>query len=160
MTHSDLVSRAGRWLRNTMRCKLVILEPKPWNCHEHPDAIGWTPFGDSIVVECKVSGGDFAADWRKEWRLTSIGMGVTKYYLTPAGLLQDFTDRWIGDLRGVGLLEVHGRRVEMIREATTRPLHDYLAETNLLVAHISGTTKHERENIPPDLMIREFPKAE
>ena len=58
MTHAELVQRAGRWLRNTQKCKLVILEPKPWNCHEHVDAIGWTPFGDSIVVECKTSVAD------------------------------------------------------------------------------------------------------
>lgn len=132
MTHSELVERAGCWLRNTKKCKLVILEPKPWNCSEHVDAIGWTPFGDSIVVECKVSTTDFFADGRKLWRLTSMGMGTARYYLTPPDLLDRI------DLCECGRLEVHGRRVKVISEATTRPLHDCIAETNLLVAHICG----------------------
>jgi len=68
MTHNELVERAGRWLLNTMRCKLVILEPKPISCDEHPDAIGWDRHGNSIVVECKISKADFYADRRKKWR--------------------------------------------------------------------------------------------
>ena len=138
MTHAELVIRAGRWLKNRMRCKLVILEPKPWNCHEHPDAIGWTPFGESIVVECKVSRTDFTADWRKDWRLTSIGMGVVKYYMTPPDLLSSALEGWRDYLHGCGLIEVHGRSVKVIKEPIPRQLHDFTAETNLLVAHICG----------------------
>ncbi len=134
MDHSDLVKRAGRWLRNTRKCKLVILEPKPRNCHEHVDAIGWTTFGDSIVVECKVSR-DFMADGRKLWRLTSVGMGVVRYYMCEPGVLAYV------DLYGSGLVEVHGGVVKVAQEATTRPLHDFIAETNLLVAHICGGKK-------------------
>ena len=147
MTHADLVKRAGRWLRNTRKCKLVILEPKPWNCHEHVDAIGWTPLGDSIVVECKIAVTDFGRDGRKHWRLTTIGMGAQRYYLTPPGLINPPEQVHKIDLCGTGIIEAHGRVVKVISEADTRPLHDFVAETNLLVAHICGklSGKHERE---------------
>ena len=138
MTHSELVIRAGRWLKNTMKCKLVVLEPEPWNCHEHVDAIGWTPFGDSISVECKVSRADFIGDKRKDWRLTSIGMGARRYYLTPPGMINPTDQAYQIDMRGTGVIEVHGRQIKMITEASMRPLHDFTAETNLLVAHICG----------------------
>lgn len=138
MTHAELVERAGRWLRNTCRCKLVILEPKPWNCHEHVDAIGWTPEGESIVVECKVSLTDFKSDWNKPWRRNSIGMGFRRYYLTPPYLLTRQNQTWKTSTLGAGLLEVHGRCVKVVCEADYRQLHDFTAETNLLVAHICG----------------------
>jgi len=146
MTHADLVERAGRWLRNTRKCKLVILEPKPYNCHEHVDAIGWTPEGESIVVECKVSTADLCADSRKPWRRVSLGMGFRRYYLTPAHLLINPDEPWEPDFLGMGLLEIRGRCVKVITEASPRQLHDFTAETNLLVAQICGKTpRAERE---------------
>jgi len=138
MPHAELVERTGRWLRNTKKCKLVILEPKPWNCDEHVDAIGWTPYGNSIVVECKVSRADYKADWRKLWRKSTIGMGFEKYYLTPPHLLWPAGYTGTPNFCGAGLLEIRWRCVHVVCEATPRPLHDFLAETNLLVAHICG----------------------
>ncbi len=134
MTHAELVERAGRWLLNTRKCKLVILEPKPWSCKEHPDAIGWTVNGESIIVECKASRDDFRADSYKKWREFGNGMGFRKYYLTPAGLLT--APNGLGN--GCGLLEVHGRRVKVIHEAIPRQHRGWNEELCMLIAQLSG----------------------
>jgi hypothetical protein len=64
---------------------------------EHPDAIGWTRDGRSIVIECKVNRSDFTEEWRrverKEFRRTpGQGMGVERYYLAPCGVLDRHED--------------------------------------------------------------------
>lgn len=86
-THEQLVERAGRWLKNTRGCKLVIVGARPWSTAEHPDAIGWMPGGVSIVVECKASAADFRADRRKLWRKLTTGMGMYRFYLAPVDVL-------------------------------------------------------------------------
>lgn len=133
MTHYDLVDRAGRWLLNTKRCKLVVVNAKPFSCVEHPDAIGWNAVGESIVVECKVSTPDFRADHYKKWRASSTGMGFYRYFMTPPGLWT-YGEPWDGS----GLVEVHGRIVRVIHKATPRQTRDWTAEMNLLVSRLSG----------------------
>ena len=72
-SHEQLVERAGRWLRGTMRCNVVLLEPGYGSVGEIPDAIGWTSDGVSIVVECKASRSDFLADRNKPARRRALG---------------------------------------------------------------------------------------
>lgn len=131
-THAALVERAARWLANTKGCKLVIVGAKPWSCAEHVDVIGWKANGESIVVECKVSRADYLADSRKPWRLTSVGMGMWRYYLTARKLLD------APPVMDVGWLELHGSRVHVVREAAPRQLRDWAQETVLLLAQASG----------------------
>jgi len=131
MTHTELVERAGRWLLNTRRCKLVIVGAKPWSCDEHPDAIGWLPGAESIVVECKISEEDWRADHYKQWRKTTTGMGFRRYYLYPAGLCAYPTSEQDG------LLEVSGRTVRVVREALSRQKRDWTAELSMLLAQLS-----------------------
>jgi len=132
MTHAELVDRAARWLLNTRRCKLVIVGAQPWSCHEHPDAIGWLPLGESIVVECKVSLQDFRADHYKRWRMTTTGAGFYRYYMTPSGVQSSPTSD------DDGLLEVRGRTVRVIREARPRQKRDWTAELSMLLAQVSN----------------------
>ena len=105
MTHSELCHKAGNWLRYKMRCKVVLVEPKPWSCYEHVDAIGWAVNGESIVVECKTSDADFTRDYRKRWRVSSNGMGMQKYYMVEEGKTTFAPED------GIGLLVVKGRIV-------------------------------------------------
>jgi hypothetical protein len=68
--HHALCDVAERWLRNAMRCKIVLGGVA--SCREVPDAIGWSNsfrggYG-SIVVECKRSMSDFYRDRKKTIR--------------------------------------------------------------------------------------------
>jgi hypothetical protein len=126
MTHEELVQRAGRWLRNSarikapieghkhlgvIRCGVVFTELVTWES-ETPDAIGWFNGGrGSILIEVKVSRADFRADANKVFReFPATGVGLYRYYMTPAGLLtpDELPDRW-------GLLEAKGRSVSVVR---------------------------------------------
>ena len=62
-THDSLCDRAARWLSGTMRCNPVL--NRCASACEVPDAIGWASMWNhhgSIVVECKISVGDWRAD--------------------------------------------------------------------------------------------------
>ena len=133
-THERLVERAGRWLRNTRRCKVVLAGARPWSVSEYPDAIGWMPDGVSIVVECKMSQADFTADGRKFWRKLSTGMGMYRYYLAPPDVLHQVP-------RQAGWLEAKGRIVVVRQEAEPRQCRDWAAEMAMLLAQVS----HGRE---------------
>ena len=106
MTHDELVTRAGSWLRNTLRCG-VVFEELSSAAPEIPDAVGWVS-GKCVVVECKTSKADFRAD-RKKWHRShgeNSALGVWRFYLAPAGVIphEEIPSGW-------GLYEVHGRRV-------------------------------------------------
>jgi hypothetical protein len=111
MTHQDLVRRAERWLRGTMRCSVVIAERVSY-ANEVPDAIGWTSKG-SILVECKTSRSDFFADGKKFFRQNpEYGMGDFRFYMVPRGLINadEVPERW-------GLLEARPKQVRVILDA-------------------------------------------
>lgn len=122
LTHAELVQVAARWLRGTRRCALVATERTCFKSFESPDAIGWQPDGLSILVEAKVSLEDFRADHRKEHRRETIGMGVERWFLTPAGLLTGTEGmRVVRRMsRGWGLLELRGDRVRRVSGASPR----------------------------------------
>ncbi|NID14357.1 hypothetical protein [Luteibacter yeojuensis] len=110
MTHSELVEIAGRWLRGTAGCKVVMTELVALCGNgEIPDAIGWRG-NDSILVECKTSRADFFADRAKTFRREpERGMGALRYFLAPEGVLKvdDLPPRW-------GLLESRPRGVRLL----------------------------------------------
>lgn len=85
-SHSDLVFRARTWLANTRKCAVVLVEVGSWNLSEIPDAIGWSPKGESILVECKTSRSDFLRDTDKRSRQDDYfkALGAYRYYLVPA----------------------------------------------------------------------------
>jgi hypothetical protein len=107
LDHPALVTRAERWLRNTLHCRAVQTEPRALthSC-EQPDAIGWVN-GRCIIVECKISRSDFYADLKKVARNPLIdSLGDWRFYLTPPGLLDgiNLPDGW-------GWYTVNGRTV-------------------------------------------------
>lgn len=111
MTHNQLVKRAGRWLRNTLHCS-VVLEELVTCAREVPDAVGWAS-SLCILVECKTTHADFLAERNKPVRRTeSWGypcLGAYRFYLTPPGVIR------VGELpEGWGLYEVHERSVRFI----------------------------------------------
>lgn len=102
-SHDELVIKARHWLWK-QGCSVVITEMA---CtREEPDAIGFWVGGHSIVVECKVSRGDFLADRQKRALRQFVGMGTHRYYLIPADL-----DIELGEIpEKYGLLTLKDRR--------------------------------------------------
>jgi len=97
VTHAELVEGARRWLLNTARwrCPVVVTEIATL-VSETPDVLGFGP-GYSVLVECKTSRSDFAADAQKSFRrFPEGGMGTWRYYLAPEGVLkfEDLPDGW------------------------------------------------------------------
>jgi len=133
MTHRQLIRLAERWLRQH-GCWIVLSEQKA-DPGEIPDAIGWSADCHSIVIECKVSKGDFLADQQKRARLKpENAMGSERLYLTPAGLL---TPEMIP--AGWGLLAAHRSGVEVVvrpRGRARRQEAGLLSEMALLVASL------------------------
>ena len=122
MTHGDIVKRAERWLRNTLRCGVVLTEYR-YVGSEEPDAIGFTPSA-AILVECKASRSDFLSDWKKPCRrgLPENALGNWRFYLMPPGVYKSSDEL----VEGWGVYEVQGKRV----------------------VHVAGV-KYERYEIPP-----------
>jgi len=133
MTHAQLVKVAEQWLRR-YRCGIVLSEQQ-CSSGEMPDAIGWKGKCRSVVVECKISRGDFLADHAKSWRQNpDIALGCERFYLSPRGIV-----RPDDLLKGWGLLEYHDRRVNMLVKPSRQSLRSpegFLNEMNLLLASL------------------------
>jgi hypothetical protein len=132
MTHAQLVEKAVRWLRS-YRCGVVLSE-QACVSGEMPDAIGWKRANHSVLVECKVSRGDFLADRDKPFRLApEQGVGSERFYLAPAGLIK------VEELPvGWGLLEIHRGRTETVHSSAKnlRSAAGLRYEMNLLLASL------------------------
>jgi hypothetical protein len=114
MTHKELCLLAVAWLqrpasRSGPGCTVAISETANWINGEIPDAIGWRPYrqarSGSVLVEVKVSRGDFLADAKKPHRKVGVeGMGTYRYYMAPEGVIStaDLPAMW-------GLIEVSSR---------------------------------------------------
>jgi hypothetical protein len=132
LTHAKLVGLAVHWLRR-YRCG-VILSEQACISGEMPDAIGWKKACHSVLVESKVSRGDFLADREKLWRQKpEHGVGCERYYLAPRGLIR--SDELPA---GWGLLEVNGREVERVKPSAKnmRSAVGFQHEMNLLLASL------------------------
>jgi hypothetical protein len=132
MTHAQLVEKAVRWLRR-YRCGVVLSE-QACASGEMPDASGWKRASHSVLVECKVTRGDFLADRAKPFRLKpEQGVGSERFYLTPAGLVKpdELPAGW-------GLLEIRGRGVEIVHASVKnlRSATGFRYEMNLLLASL------------------------
>ncbi len=132
MTHAQLVEQAVAWLRG-YRCGVVLSE-QACVSGEMPDAIGWKRASHSVLVECKVSRGDFLADREKPFRQKSdMGLGCERFYLTPPRLLnlKELPTGW-------GLLETRKGKVEMVRRSARdlRTPNGMAYEMNLLLASL------------------------
>jgi hypothetical protein len=132
MTHAQLVERAVAWLRG-YRCGVVLSE-QACVSGEMPDAIGWKRKNHSVLVECKVSRGDFCADREKPFRQQShLGLGCERFYLTPPRLLdrKELPPGW-------GLLEICKGKIELVRRSARdlRTPAGLAYEMNLLLASL------------------------
>lgn len=127
--HGYLVKRAVRWLYGSKRCLAVVAEKNPGYVDEIADAIGWLPSMGSILIECKTSVSDFYSDRAKPFRrFPESGMGLTRYFLTPKGLVTDkmlLPKQW-------GLLEVCGKVIRQRKPAIPFGRYNKIREMRLL----------------------------
>ena len=107
MTHDELVFRAGKWLRNSFGCRVVLTEHVAYtSTGEIPDAIGWVR-EKSILVECKTSKSDFTADQTKPFRRpNAMALGNWRFYLCTFDLREDEIPE------GWAAYKVVGRKIE------------------------------------------------
>ena len=142
MTHSELVVLAGKWLVR-QSCAVVVTEVTA-GCSEQPDALGWYANGHSILVECKVSRSDFAADSRKYFRTQlDRGLGVQRYYMCPTNMIAE------SELpAGWGLLYVNDRlKVHKVKDADYQKDYNYQGATGMLVSLIRRTADANRPGV-------------
>ncbi len=96
-THKELIKRGAIWLKNSERCSVVLLERNSGpDCSESPDLIGWKNW-HSTLIEVKISRADFLKDKKKMFRrIAKRGMGRSRYYLCPKGLIQpdEIPEKW------------------------------------------------------------------
>ncbi len=150
MTHEELRKEAVRWLTNTKHCGVVLSELRS-AALETPDAIGWK-YGQSILVECKVSRSDFHANKDKPSVRAGIGMGRQRYFLCPEGLikvgdLDDLMESATGELTwdcsGYGLLWLcQSGRIAVKKEAPARAT-DHVGEIRMLVSALRRVKTRE-----------------
>jgi hypothetical protein len=107
------VKVAGRWLRNTQHCGVVLTEVSS-GAGECPDAIGWKG-SYSQLVECKVSISDLRADREKPSSRSERRMGRSRWYLMPMALAQKALALGIVP-ESWGVLGLSGRQVRVLRD--------------------------------------------
>ena len=125
ISHAELVNRAERWLKNTKKCAVVLSEVCAWSTDEIPDAIGWRPNGESILVECKTSRRDFLSDKHKQVHKGFRGMGAYRYFMVPEIGRDGEPVTMPGDKQlpeGYGVLIYTGTQVKIAKEATQRDM--------------------------------------
>ena len=133
MEHEVLVEAAVNWLRS-QRCGVVLSE-QGCSSGEMPDAIGWKGKCHSIVVECKISRGDFLCDAAKPWRTSpEIALGCERYYMAPKGMIREteLPSGW-------GLLEFHAYKTTLVKKSKRNLRQDegFKNEMNLLLASLA-----------------------
>lgn len=123
ITHDDLVKRAEKWL-STQRynkdakdhipsCGVVLTEFSSFG-PAIPDVIGFN-HRRSVVIECKVSRGDFLSDQKKPHRGSLKQLGNYRYYLVLPHIVapEETPEGW-------GLLYAFDRDIRVSKYA---PLH-------------------------------------
>ncbi|AQS40218.1 hypothetical protein Sps_05149 [Shewanella psychrophila] len=97
LTHRFLCDIAVKWLKRSNSngghgCHVAVSEVQSGWQGEIPDAIGFrnaNGYVGSVMVEVKVSRGDFLADKKKAHRNgQTVGLGNWRYYMCPADLIQ------------------------------------------------------------------------
>lgn len=149
-THADLVRLSARWLETSQRCRLVVTEFCCVMINEQPDAIGWNPRGQSVLVECKSNRADFLRDKFKSHRYGK-GLGQRRYFLCPVGVITpedlESMPQWFSDW---GLILVRKGRARLEVAAKARAEHNIAGEACLLVNIARKASDYEIEPFKKD----------
>ena len=122
-THAGLIKKAEKWLynntlyKNKYRCNVVFPELVTW-CRETPDLLGWCRGrATTVLIEVKVSRGDFKADKKKSFRRKGWednGLGNFRFYCSPYGMIreEEVPSSW-----GLLYLSKTGKRIKLVKPA-------------------------------------------
>ncbi|SES12087.1 hypothetical protein SAMN04487958_107178 [Vreelandella subterranea] len=145
-THAELCAVAVKWLKrpnsnNGHGCHVAVSEVRSGWTGEIPDAIGFRqsghpPSDGSVVVEVKVSRGDFLSDKKKPHRIEG-GLGNWRYFMCPEGMIQpdELPEGW-------GLLWVNARGHVKPKAGFARAL----ADTRNYVNHQEALAANRQES--------------
>lgn len=110
LTHDEIAEVGARWLRGN-GFSVAFANMISATNGEQPDALGVTAFGETFLLEAKVSRSDFWADKNKPWRRDGAkALGGNRGYITPKGLLKPDEVPY-----GWWLLEVHGKTKPIVK---------------------------------------------
>lgn len=143
MKHKDLVQIGHKWLLKhnswKLRCNFVVTEFR-YAGSEEPDIFGLMG-GNTLMVEVKVSRGDFIKDSLKRHRMEDTGIGNFRYFLCPAYLINsdELPDGW-------GLLWFKDGEITILKEARFRTEPNIKAQQNLMYSIIRRLAKHKHLN--------------
>lgn len=121
LTHKQLVEISYKWMVKNCGVGFAFKELKSMD-EEIPDVIGFDSW-QSILIECKVSRGDFLSDQKKPHR--KKGMGCWRFYCCPKGLIkkEELPAKWgliYVDSKGKARIE-YDPRVKKIKRTCTTP---------------------------------------
>lgn len=116
ISHSELIQKAGKWLKHHKdgnciipNCSFILAELVALtHTGETPDILGFST-NQSVMIEVKVSRSDFLNDKKKMFRgFDDYGMGQHKYYCCPESMIkpEEIPDNW-------GLLYWTGKRIKI-----------------------------------------------
>tara|TARA_B100000780_G_C20958347_1_gene382411 strand:+ start:210 stop:701 length:492 start_codon:yes stop_codon:yes gene_type:complete len=131
LTHRELCEIGAKYLRTNcgwaLKSEFVLVEMVS-ACIEQPDIFGIRG-SHNIMIEVKVSRSDFKADFKKPFRNGQInGIGATRYYLCPTGLIkeEELPEKW-------GLIYCNeDRKFEVIKFGEVFQERNFIGELNIM----------------------------
>lgn len=138
MTHSELCLLGAKWLINQktwkFRCQYVVTEFTSIS-QESPDIFGLKGGWSTILVEVKMSRSDYFADKKKRHR-EGKGIGLTRYYLCPKGLIrpEELPAKW-------GLLYCDNDKISVVKESEGFEERDFADEVSIFYSIIRRLSK-------------------
>jgi hypothetical protein len=131
LTHRELCEVGAKYLRSScgwqLRSEFVLVEFVS-SCVEQPDIFG-IKGSHNVLIEVKVSRNDFRADFKKPFRNGKVnGIGATRYYLCPTGLIKEneLPEKW-------GLIYCdQNKNIEIIKHAEVFKERNFIGELNIL----------------------------
>lgn len=137
ITHDRLVVVAGKWLKKKPKynitipnCNIILMDMHTAHIGR-PDVIGFSS-GMSVLLEVKVSRGDFLADRNKKLRKDpSTEVGDIRYYVCPKGMIEpdELPHKW-----GLLYYDNETNEFEVIKESAMFKDANLKAERTMLVS--------------------------
>jgi hypothetical protein len=138
MTHKELVDAGAVWLtkqaNSYYRCQYAVKEFRYAGCEE-PDVFGIRS-GGTVLIEVKVSRRDYLKDKQKPHRCNTNGLGNSKFYLCPQGLIkpEELAESW-------GLLYFHDGKITVIKQPVYQNAPNSRDEISLMYSILRRLTR-------------------
>lgn len=151
--HEFLRKCAVRWLIGHKKCSVVLSELSS-SAFEVPDAVGWK-YGQSILVECKVSRSDLHANQFKSHIRSERGVGKERYFLVPAGLISPEEIGSLEHCMGWGLLWLSASSQVRVKKESELRESSEISEIRMLTSALRRVRTREFLTIIPEAPVAE-----